>query len=103
MLFGRLKTLWDLFTELRTIEEQFFDRFFDIACALTNIDILNRPLPDEDLEFNEGVHNSIVEDLAIKLRKKKWANEEYNRRRRERLQYDSADSVTEEYEYPQDN
>ena len=101
--FGRLKCLWGIFSETWTIEERYFDRFFDIACGLTNIDILNRPLRDEDQEFNEGVHYSIVEEIEERLRKQKLANERYVNKRRERLQTDTADSSTEVYEYQLDN
>ena len=101
--FGRLKCLWGFFSETWTIEERYFDRFFDIACGLTNIDILNRPLNMEDETFNSGVYNSIVEEIEERLRKQKLANERYVNKRRERLQTDTADSSTEDYEYQQDN
>ena len=101
--FGRLKCLWGIFSETWTIEERYFDRFFDIACGLTNIDILNRPLNAADEEFNEGVRNAILDEIALRLEKQKLANEQYLQRRRERLQYDTSDSSTEEYEYGLDN
>ena len=37
-----------IFSETWKIEERYFDRFFDIACGLTNIDVLNGPLNVED-------------------------------------------------------
>ena len=103
VFFGRLKCLWGLFSEIWPIEERYFDRFFDIACGLTNIDILNRPLQVVDQEFNEGVHNLILEDFELKHLQKKRANEEYNRRRRERLQLDSSDSSTEVVDFQYGN
>ena len=93
--FGRLKCLWGIFSETWAIDERYFDRFFDIACGLTNIDILNRPLNAADEGFDLGVLNAIIEEQTAILEEKKKANEDYQRRRREKLQYDSSNSSTE--------
>ena len=65
--FGRLKCLWGIFSEKRIIGERYFYRFFDIACGLTIIDILNRPLNIQDAAFNVGVHKVITDEIAERL------------------------------------
>ena len=79
--FGRLKNLWSVFSSKWHIDEKFFDRFFNIACALTNVDVLYRPLQEVDNEFNTGVLNLILIDLEVKAARKKRANEKYLRKR----------------------
>ena len=84
--FGRLKTLWRIFSKVWTLDEQYFDLFFDIACGLTNMHILaGHPLQEIDSIFNMGVLNKIK--LACKKRqdKKKLANARYRRKRAIRL------------------
>ena len=79
-----------------TLEERYFDRFFDIACALTNVDIFHRPLREDEAEFNVGIYNLILLELETKMLKKKRANEEYNRKRRLELDIGTPESTTEE-------
>ena len=74
----RFSTMWRL-------GDDSFDVFFDIACAFTNLDILRRPLRDEDREFNEGVIRSIVMELKRKADRQRRLNTEYRERRMERL------------------
>ena len=84
--FGRLKTLWRIFSKVWTLDEQYFDLFFDIACGLTNMHIVaGHPLQEVDSLFNMGVLNKIK--LACKRRqeKKRLANARYKRNRRRRL------------------
>ena len=57
--FGRLKMLWAVFATTWRLGEEWFDVFFDIGCALTNLDVLRRPLRESDKADNEGVLNSI--------------------------------------------
>ena len=97
VFFGRLKCLWGIFSEKWTLEEGVFDRVFDVAYALTNIDIFNRPLREDESEFNNGIHNAILLDLQMKALRQKRANEEYNRRRRRELDNESPESSTEEF------
>ena len=83
--FGRLKMLWSVFSTTWRLGEDSFDVFFDTACAFTNLDILRRPLRDEDREFNEGVIRSIIMELKRKADRQRRLNTEYRERRRERL------------------
>ena len=99
--FGRLKGVWRAFSEKWHLDEAPFDLFFDIACALTNIDIFIRPLRRQDRRFNKGIFNLILEDLEEKARKQKEYNQEYQTRRRLSLQNDDSDSSTEVLE-PED-
>ena len=62
------------FSEICTLDERYFDRFFDNACALTNVDIFHRPLRESEAEFNKGIENVIKQDLAEKALKQKRAN-----------------------------
>ena len=81
--FGRLKTLWRIFSKVWTLDEQDFDLFFDTACGLTNVHIVaGHPLQEVDSLFNMGVLNKIK--LACKRRqeKKRLANGRYKRNRR---------------------
>ena len=83
--FGRLKTLWRIFSKVWTLDEQYFD-IFDIASGLTNMHVLaGNPLQEIDSIFNMGVLNKIK--LACKRRhdKKKLANARYRRKRMIRL------------------
>ena len=50
--FGRLKNVF-VFSKTWELSYRTFDDFFDIACALTNISILQAPLNFDDWEFNE--------------------------------------------------
>ena len=83
--FGRLKTLFIVFSTVWTMKEEFFDTFFDIAAALTNIDILNRPLQETDADFNRGVHALVLVDQQNRIVARQRANERYRERRRKRL------------------
>ena len=88
--FGRLKLLWSVFSTKWKLGEEFFDTFFDIACALTNLDILHRPLRQDDSVFNEGVLNLILEDLQMRADRQREANERYLIHRRETLGIEEA-------------
>ena len=83
--FGRLKLLWSVFTGTWKMSEDSFDVFFDIACALTNIDVYHRPLRLNDQAFNRGVLNSIRDRLAANAERQRDSNAEYRQRRRHRL------------------
>ena len=83
-LFGRLKCLWSIFSSKWRVDEKYFDRFFNVACALTNIDIFYRPLRDEDRDYNIGVLNLILFEMETCVENQKRASEKY-RQRRERV------------------
>ena len=83
--FGRLKLLWSVFTTTWKMSEDSFDVFFDIACALTNLDIYHRPLRANDQAFNQGVMNAIRDRLAENAERRRDLNAEYRQRRRDRL------------------
>ena len=57
----------------------------DIAAALTNIDILNRPLQETDADFNRGVHALVLVNQQNRIVARQRANQRYHERRRERL------------------
>ena len=94
--FGRLKVLWSVFSSKWTLGEEFFDVFFDIACALTNLDVLHRPLRQNDQVFNQGVLNMILEELKMKADRQRAANERYLVHRREVLGLDDDEPAAEE-------
>ena len=75
--FGRLKCLWSIFSLKWTVDEKCFDRFFNVACALTNIDVFYHPLRDEDRDYNIGVLNLILFEMETRAEKRKRANEKY--------------------------
>ena len=84
--FGRLKTLWRIFSKVWTLDEHYFDVFFDIACGLTNLHILtNHPLQERDSLFNMGVLNKIKLEYRRRQERKRIANARYRRNRRRRL------------------
>ena len=91
--FGRLKGMWDIFSSKWTLDEKYFDRFFEIGCALTNIHILNNPLVADDFEFNLGINNKILIDLQEKALRQKMANEAYRRRRLRDLEDTTTEST----------
>ena len=64
--FGRLKGLFSLFSSLFCLDEKFFDIFFDTACALTNLHIVDNPLQDVDRDFNKGDKRRIIQNLEMK-------------------------------------
>ena len=67
------------------MSEESFDVFFDIACALTNLDIYHRPLRVNDQAFNQGVMNAIRDRHAVNAERRRDLNAEYRQRRRDRL------------------
>ena len=97
---GDSKALGGLSLKKWVLDEVFFDIFFDVACALTNVDILLRPLCEEDGAYNTGVYNMILLELETKAQRQRRANEDYIRRRRQGLRFDSSDSNTEDFDRP---
>ena len=95
--FGRLKMLWSVFSSKWTLGEEFFDTFFDIGCALTNLDVLHRPLRLNDQVFNEGVLNMILHELKIKADRQREANERYLGHRREVLGLEDNEHTVEDW------
>ena len=89
--FGRLKALWRIFARTWTMDEEYFDLFFDIACGFTNIHILAHPLREADSIFNQGVLFRIKFEWMKKLERKRIANENYKRNRRRRLGLDEEE------------
>ena len=83
--FGRLKLLWTVFSVKWRLGEECFDVFFDIACALTNLDILHRPLRGSDALFNEAVMKNILVEQMRKVERQRRANAAYKERRMARL------------------
>ena len=88
-----MKLLWSVFATKWKLDQDCFDLFFDLACMFTNIDVLHRPLRESDLEFNEGILNSMLIEQERKQRKQRWANIEYRERRRARLGMEPADGL----------
>ena len=84
--FGRLKMLLAVFSSTWRLGEECFDVFFDIGCALTNLDVLRRPLRESDKAYNEGVLNLLLIELQLKEQWQRRANEEYRQLRRARLE-----------------
>ena len=93
--FGRLKMLWSVFSSKWTLGDEFFDTFFDIGCALTNLDVLHRPLRQNDGVFNQGVLNMILAELKMKADRQREANERYLVHRREVLGLDDNEPASE--------
>ena len=83
--FGRLKLLWTVFAEKWRLGEECFDLFFDIASALTNLDILHRPLRGDDALFNDAVMKTILVEQTRKIERQRRANAAYKERRMARL------------------
>ena len=90
--FGRLKSLWTIFSTTWTLYEEEFDLFFDIACGLTNVHILLHPLREVDSSFDKGVLNQIKAQQKRRIDAQKLANERYRRRRDDELA-DSPSSI----------
>ena len=83
--FGRLKLLWTVFSVKWRLGEECFDLFFDVACALTNLDILHRPLRGSDAVFNEAVMKHLLVERMRKAERQRHANAAYKERRLARL------------------
>ena len=83
--FGRLKTLFFILSRTWTMKEEFFDTFFNIACAITNLDVLNRPLQAADYDFNRGVYSLVMAEQLNRAMDRRRANAAYRERRRARL------------------
>ena len=83
--FGRLKSLWMIFSSTWALYEEEFDLFFDIACGLTNVHILRHPLREVDAVFDKGVLNLIKAQQKSRIDAQKLANENYRRRRHDEL------------------
>ena len=89
--FGRMKVLWSVFSTKWRLGEESFDVFFNIGCALTNLDILRRPLRETDMEFNQGVLRLVLLEHKMKVERQKRANDAYRQRRMERQDDDFFD------------
>ena len=83
--FGRLKSLWRVFSTTWVLGEEAFDTFFDLACCFTNMDILHRPLRDADRIFNLGVLNLIRMTQEEESERRRLMNRAYLERRQARL------------------
>ena len=53
--FGRLKGKYTSFSRKWVLDQQSFDMFFDIACCLTNADIMYHPLNADEWQFNHTI------------------------------------------------
>ena len=93
--FGRLKTLFVIFSVVWPMKEEFFDTFFDVACALTNLDVLHRPLQEFDAEFNRGVQALVMAEVANRAHSQRVANTAFRDRRRARLGFHEDETVGE--------
>ena len=81
--FGRLKNLFVLFCNRFKLHESLFDVYFDIAVALTNIDIHSRPLNEEDAKVFHNIEQNIMIQTELKRLKKKETNDAYISRKKE--------------------
>ena len=82
--FGRLKRMCSVFATRWKFGEPAFDTFFDLACCITNADVLRRPLREEENAFN-GVMNLIRLEREATLRDYRERNERYRQRRNTEL------------------
>ena len=89
--FGRLKGLFGLFSTTWSLDEKFFDIFFDTACALANLHIVDNPLQAVDKQFNKGVKKTILDALEMKAALQKVANEKYLAKRRQQFEEQEGD------------
>ena len=89
--FGRLKGLFSLFSTTWRLDEKFFDIFFDTACALTNLHIVDNPLQAVDRQFNKGVKKMFLHALEVKAALQKAANEKYLAKRRGQFEPEEGD------------
>ena len=91
--FGRLKTLFYIFSHTWAMKEEVFDLFFNLACAMTNLDILNRPLQSTDYEFNRGVYSLVMAERLNRRAEQRRANAAYRQRRLARIGLLEAEGV----------
>ena len=86
MLFRASQVPWTMFSRKWVLSHERFDTFFDVACALTNLDVLVRPLQRRDAEFNRGLLNIILMERQRKAERQRIANETYLRNRRDAIE-----------------
>lgn len=84
--FGRLCSLWTLFSHKWRWNEGSYDVFFKIAVALTNFHVKKFPLQRKDQEYFSGVRNRLRSISHESCEKRKRQQEMYASRRRQRLQ-----------------
>ena len=81
--YGRLKSKNATFSRKWALDDQTFDTFFDLACCLTNADIMYNPLNDEERE----VHLNIMAYWRLleeeRLRRRALINARYRQRQEE--------------------
>ena len=65
--------------------------FFDTACALTNLHIVDNPLQAVDRQFNKGVKKMFLHALEVKAALQKAANEKYLAKRRGQFEPEEGD------------
>ena len=78
--FGRLKSLFMVFSRRWEFTGKYFSTYFNIACALTNLSILVSPLNQDDWEFNNNLLAKWEREEAERIR----ASQERTERRRVR-------------------
>lgn len=69
--YGRLKTLWNITSRPYKCNHDTYDDYFDICVALTNYNIINNPLRDNDGEIYKKIlalYNKQDEDIKKRQR-----------------------------------
>ena len=85
--FWRLCTLWTLFASKWRWSETYYDNFFKIGVALTNLHIKKNPLRTEDEKSFARTRNHLAHIAREKQQKRQDALNRYRERRRIRVNY----------------
>ena len=80
--FGRLKSLFGLVRNKCVLSNNVFDDYFNVACAICNIDIILRPLKREDGNNYKAILANMISEVEIQREKKRKSNEDYRRMKR---------------------
>ena len=81
--FGRLKSKYATLSRKWALDDQSFDTFFDLACCLTNADIMYNPLNNDERELHVNIiaHWRLLEEE--RLRRRALINARYRQRQEE--------------------
>ena len=81
--FGRLKSVFMVFSRRWELTGMCFSSFFDVACALTNLTILASPLNQDDWVFNNNLIERWERELRDRIRNGQQRRERIRTRRTE--------------------
>lgn len=78
--FGRLTSLWSIFSTRFKLSEDIFDTVTRICVALTNHHVISNPLGDNDVQVYQQHRKNVYTDGTLALLKRKRQQQKYRKR-----------------------